>query len=95
MGWHSFVVGSMARDMDIHRPYPILCNRSASSIFRHLCRSTKGESAVSYKVVVHGDGEKYWIGFDDLDPAFDRFKAEQKDDNQVSLIWEGFDWEPE
>ena len=50
---------------------------------------------MSYRVVVHGDGENYWVACDDLESALYRFKMEQQDDRQVSLIWEGFDWEYE
>lgn len=50
---------------------------------------------MSYQVFVRGDGESFWTGHDDLEEAFERFQVECNSTRQVSLVWEGFDYEPE
>lgn len=52
---------------------------------------------MSYQVFVNGDGENFWTAHDDFVSAIAAFLSESEvsTDRKVSLVWEGFDYEPE
>lgn len=50
---------------------------------------------MSYRVIVNGDGENFWIGFDYFEEALERFQQEQLPERKVTLEWEHFDYERE
>lgn len=50
---------------------------------------------MSYRVIIDGDGEAFWLGFDYFNDAVQRFQEEQLPARKVTLEWEHFDYEEE